>query len=57
MLGLDVHDMEGLGEEYVGYDETVDRSDEFGLKYLRFAKTLSLVMYLPLNREFTLSLN
>lgn len=40
MLGLDVHDMEGLGEEYVGYDETVERSEEFGLKYLRFAKTL-----------------
>lgn len=40
MLGLDVHDMEGLGEEYVGYDETVNRSDEFGLKSLRFAKAL-----------------
>jgi Xaa-Pro aminopeptidase len=40
MLGLDVHDMEGLGEEYVGYDETVNRSDDFGLKYLRLAKTL-----------------
>jgi Xaa-Pro aminopeptidase len=40
MLGLDVHDMEGLGEEYVGYDETVERSQEFGLKYLRFAKAL-----------------
>jgi len=40
MLGLDVHDMEGLGEEYVGYDETVNRSEEFGLKYLRLAKTL-----------------
>jgi Xaa-Pro dipeptidase len=40
MLGLDVHDMEGLGEDYVGYDETVNRSDEFGLKYLRLAKTL-----------------
>ena len=40
MLGLDVHDMEGLGEEFVGYDETVSRSDEFGLKYLRLAKTL-----------------
>jgi len=40
MLGLDVHDMEGLGEEYVGYDETVERSEEFGLKYLRFAKSL-----------------
>lgn len=40
MLGLDVHDMESLGEEYVGYDETVQRSEEFGLKYLRFAKTI-----------------
>jgi len=42
MLGLDVHDMEGLGEEYVGYDETVERSEEFGLKYLRFAKALQV---------------
>lgn len=40
MLGLDVHDMEGLGEDYVGYDESIQRSDEFGLKYLRLAKTL-----------------
>ena len=29
-----------LGEEHVGYDETVQRSEEFGLKYLRLAKTL-----------------
>lgn len=40
MLGLDVHDMEGLGEDFVGYDESILRSDEFGLKYLRLAKTL-----------------
>lgn len=40
MLGLDVHDMEGLGEEHVGYNETVQRSEEFGLKYLRLAKAL-----------------
>jgi len=40
MLGLDVHDMEGLGEDYVGYDESLQRSDEFGLKYLRLAKSL-----------------
>jgi Xaa-Pro aminopeptidase len=39
-LGLDVHDMEDLGENYVGYDETVQRSDQFGLAYLRFAKKL-----------------
>jgi Xaa-Pro aminopeptidase len=40
MLGLDVHDMEGLGEGYVGYDETIQRSDQFGLAYLRLAKKL-----------------
>ena len=40
MLGLDVHDMENLGEDYVGYDNTVKRSDQFGLAYLRLAKTL-----------------
>jgi Xaa-Pro aminopeptidase len=40
MMGLDVHDMEDLGENYVGYDETVQRSDQFGLAYLRLAKTL-----------------
>ncbi len=38
MLGLDVHDMEGLGENYVGYDETVKRSDQFGTAFLRLAK-------------------
>ncbi|HLP59467.1 MAG TPA: aminopeptidase P family protein, partial [Candidatus Deferrimicrobium sp.] len=40
MLGLDVHDMEDLGENYVGYDETVERSKQFGLAYLRLAKAL-----------------
>jgi Xaa-Pro aminopeptidase len=40
MLGLDVHDMENLGEEYVGYDEKTKRSDKFGLAYLRFAREL-----------------
>lgn len=39
-LGLDVHDMEGLGENYVGYDDRVKRSDQFGLAYLRFAREL-----------------
>ena len=37
MLGLDVHDMEGLGEQYVGYDDNTKRSEQFGLAYLRFA--------------------
>ena len=37
MMGLDVHDMESLGENYVGYNETVKRSDQFGLAFLRLA--------------------
>jgi Xaa-Pro aminopeptidase len=40
MIGLDVHDMEDLGEDFVGYDETVERSTQFGLAYLRLAKKL-----------------
>jgi Xaa-Pro dipeptidase len=40
MLGLDVHDMEGLGENYVGYDDKTTRSQQFGLAYLRFALPL-----------------
>lgn len=40
MIGLDVHDMEDLGEDYVGYDHTVQRSSQFGLAYLRLAKKL-----------------
>ena len=40
MLGLDVHDMEGLGEDYVGYDNDNTRSNQFGLAYLRLAKPL-----------------
>jgi Xaa-Pro aminopeptidase len=40
MLGLDVHDMEGLGEEFVGYTDTIKRNPEFGFKSLRLAKAL-----------------
>lgn len=39
-LGLDVHDMENLGENNVGYDENTKRSEQFGLAYLRFGKEL-----------------
>lgn len=39
MMGLDVHDMEDLGEEHVGY-EGLQRSPQFGLCYLRLAKPL-----------------
>jgi Xaa-Pro aminopeptidase len=37
-MGLDVHDMEGLGENNVGYDKETKRSDQFGLAFLRFGK-------------------
>lgn len=39
-MGLDVHDMESLGENYVGYDFEVERSSQFGLASLRMAKRL-----------------
>jgi len=39
MMGLDVHDMEDLGEQHVGYDG-MQRSPQFGLCYLRLAKPL-----------------
>ena len=37
MLGLDVHDMEGFGENHVGYGDKVQRSNQFGTAFLRFA--------------------
>lgn len=37
-LGLDVHDMEALGEDHVGYEPGVARSTLFGMKFLRLAK-------------------
>lgn len=39
MMGLDVHDMEDLGEIWVGYDGE-PKSLQFGLKSLRLAKEL-----------------
>lgn len=40
-MGLDVHDMEDLGEKYVGYNEEVERSTMFGLGALRMGRKLS----------------
>ena len=37
MLGLDVHDMEALGENFIGYNDKVKRSEQFGTAFLRFA--------------------
>lgn len=39
-IGLDVHDMEDLGENYVGYRDGLERSTQLGLKSLRMAKEL-----------------
>jgi len=40
MIGLDVHDMEDLGEHYVGYADELTRSDMFGIKALRLGRKL-----------------
>ena len=40
MMGMDVHDMEDLGEEYVGYTDELKKSSQFGLKSLRLGKEL-----------------
>ena len=40
MMGLDVHDMENLGEEYVGYTEELKKSEQFGLRSLRLGRSL-----------------
>jgi Xaa-Pro aminopeptidase len=39
MMGLDVHDMEDLGEVYVGYGGEA-KSTQFGLKSLRLGRVL-----------------
>jgi Xaa-Pro aminopeptidase len=39
-MGLDVHDMEALGEEHVGYDTQYRRDARFGPNHLRFGKEL-----------------
>ncbi len=40
MLGLDVHDMEDLGQIYVGYDDETRPVDQFGTAYLRLGRKL-----------------
>ena len=39
-MGLDVHDMEDYGENYVGYDDDQSRSTQLGLGSLRMARKL-----------------
>lgn len=41
MMGMDVHDMEGLGQVYVGFDEEVrPQLDQFGTNFLRCGRRL-----------------
>ena len=40
MMGMDVHDMEGLGQIYVGFDEETQPSTQFGTNALRCGKRL-----------------
>lgn len=40
MMGLDVHDMENLGQIYVGYDDEVHPIDQFGTSALRMGRRL-----------------
>jgi Xaa-Pro aminopeptidase len=40
MMGLDVHDMEDLGQIYVGYDDETRPVDQFGTAYLRMGRRL-----------------
>lgn len=40
MMGMDVHDMEGLGQTNVGYDDETRPSEQFGTASLRFARRL-----------------
>jgi len=41
-MGMDVHDMEALGQVNVGYDEETRPSDQFGLASLRFGRRLEV---------------
>ena len=40
MMGMDVHDMEGLGQVYVGFDEETRPSTQFGTNALRMGRRL-----------------
>lgn len=40
MMGMDVHDMEDLGEQYVGYSDDLQKSKAFGWKSLRLGRAV-----------------
>jgi Xaa-Pro aminopeptidase len=51
LLGLDVHDMEDLGD-LAGYEEGRQRSDRFGLGYLRLDRSLQPGMVVTIEPGF-----
>ena len=51
-FGLDVHDMEALGEDNVGYDANVQRTSENGLGPLRIGKQLRVGMTVTVEPGF-----
>ena len=51
LLGLDVHDMEDLGD-LAGYEEGRSRSDRFGLGYLRLNRSLRSHMLVTIEPGF-----
>ena len=53
MMGLDVHDMENLGELWVGYNGQ-PKSTQFGRKSQRLAIPLEPGLYIPWSRHRTL---
>ncbi|MBW4631346.1 MAG: aminopeptidase P family protein [Iphinoe sp. HA4291-MV1] len=52
LLGLDVHDMEDLGEDLAGYDEGRIRSNRFGWGYLRLNRPLRPGMLVTIEPGF-----
>ena len=44
LMGLDVHDMEDIGEKYVGYDLETERSTQLGVSNLRMGRRLQFGM-------------
>lgn len=46
MMGLDVHDMEDIGENLVGYDDETPRGNIFGISNLRMGRRLQTGMVL-----------
>jgi Xaa-Pro aminopeptidase len=51
LLGLDVHDMEDLGD-WAGYSDGRERSPRFGLGYLRLDRTLEAGMVVTVEPGF-----